>query len=217
MAEGLKVAGLLAGAGALVTSGVVIGRKTAPPVRGRQLPEAAPRWPAEIVSVHYLTLDIHREAPGRYVARGAGSQWTLPRSIPAHRFELGRVLMDEDKWRVLTGIVEAAWSLLDVVPSTTKVHDVDLLVRDLPPEHPASIVIQRPVEILRQGSGRFTVHAPHRLPIEMEHLPPGPRETFALHDVDVTRRQWMLYTAILEATWLIAETLPGFLPGEPDG
>lgn len=217
MAEALKVAGVLAGAGALVTSGVVIGRKTAPKVQGCALPEAPPRWPADIVTLQYLWLDIHRQGPGRYLVRDGDARWTLPRSFAAARIDLGGKTLEQDEWRVLTGALEAAWSVLDVVPREREVHGVHLLIRELPPEHPASIVIRSPVEILRRGGGRFSVHAPHRTPIELDHLPPGPQGTIELHDVDLTRWQWMLYTAILEAAWLVAETLHGFLDGEARG
>lgn len=99
MAEALKVAGVLAGAGALVTSGVVIGRKTAPKVQGCALPEAPPRWPADIVTLQYLWLDIHRQGPGRYLVRDGDARWTLPRSFAAARIDLGGKTLEQDEWR----------------------------------------------------------------------------------------------------------------------
>lgn len=189
--------------------------KTAPKVQGCTLQEGGSHWPAEAVTLRYShRFDIHRGAPGRYVVRSPDGQWTLPRSFKASGIKLGPITLWQSEWRALTGILEAAWSVLDVAPCDRAFFGVALVARELPPEVPRSIVINVPIEIVRVASGRFAVHAPGRSPIDMEHLPPGPESTFWIHGINVTRRQWMLYTAILEAAWMVAETMEGFLEDE---
>lgn len=189
--------------------------KTPAKVHGCSLQEGEAHRPPETVLLHFQGLDIHRESPGRYVARTSESRWTLPRSFKAPAIQLGRLTVRQVEWRVLTGILEAAWSILDVVSCGRGVHDIELVVRELPPESNGSIVITRPVEIMSKGSTsntsspRYWVYAPSREPIPMEHVPTESR--ISLHGIRVTRRQWMLYTAILEAAWLVAESMDDFL------
>ena len=215
----LQVAAVVAGAGALVGAGVALGRGIGRGIERGD--DAAPSlWPAEILTLRYQGLDIHRRAPGSYVARAGDHRWTLPRYVKGARFRVGTATLTAAEWRVITGMIEAGWSLLDVVPGGRNVHDLRMVLKELPLDTQYSLIIERPIQIIRRVSDRlfYGVDHPRGGSDPIPHLPIWDRQRDHVlpHGFDLTRRQWVLYTGILEAAWMVGETMDGSIGGGPE-
>lgn len=205
----LQVAAAVAGAGALVGAGVALGR-------GLRREDTAPSlWPETLLTLRFGSLDIRRRAPGSYVVRAGDSVWTLSRDVKGP-FRVGTVTLKPAEWRVISGMLEAAWSLLDAVPEGRSVHDLRLSLTELPLESQWSLQIDRPIELLRDVSSRefYVVHKT-KASESVAHLPIWDRDRSKIvgGGFDLTRRQWILYTGILEAAWLVGETMDGSIGG----
>lgn len=205
----LQVAAAVAGAGALVGAGVALGR-------GLRREDTAPSlWPESLLTLRFGSLDIRRRAPGSYVVRVGDSSWTLSRDVKG-AFRVGTVTLKPGEWRVITAMLEAAWSLLEVVPEGRSVHDLRLALTELPLESQWSLQIDRPIELLRDVSSRefYVVHKT-KASESVAHLPIWARDHAKIvgGGFDLTRRQWILYTGILEAAWLVGETMDGSIGG----
>src|SRR5690606_6441908 len=105
-----------------------------------------------LIALTFQDLQIHRRSPGRYVGRAGDSSWTLSCDPKGARCRIGPAMITAAEWRVITGILDAAWSLLDVVPADRRVHNLRLALKELPLENQYSLTLARPIQIIRRVS-----------------------------------------------------------------